>query len=239
MDAWQRTVLFWDVLRQRSEQYSAEKTKPAPHVLSFDAELVLDGRTFERPVNDEVGGGINMRPLSASLVILWLAVEVLAPTPTAAQNESPEARELASLTSSSDRFDLFLTQAARVGTFPIKAALEGRLGRQLTEDESRRLSEVFLRTFKDTIHQSEYEAHFAGLFVRYYSAEDLKELVAFYRTSLGLKALRFSSITMMETSAWFHQVTAARQHEFAERFKAEFAREFPALSPELEHKRRQ
>jgi uncharacterized protein DUF3141 len=44
VDAWQRTVLFLDVLRQRSEQYYAEKAKPAPHVLSFDAELLLDGR---------------------------------------------------------------------------------------------------------------------------------------------------------------------------------------------------
>jgi pimeloyl-ACP methyl ester carboxylesterase len=51
VDAWQRSVLFWDVLRQRSEQYYAEKAKAVPHVLSFDAELVLDGRTFERPVN--------------------------------------------------------------------------------------------------------------------------------------------------------------------------------------------
>jgi hypothetical protein len=32
------------VLRQRSEQYYAEKAKSAPHVLSFDADLVMDGR---------------------------------------------------------------------------------------------------------------------------------------------------------------------------------------------------
>ena len=50
-DAVQRTVLFWDVLRQRSDQYYAQKAKAVPHVLSFDAELVLDGRTFEKPVN--------------------------------------------------------------------------------------------------------------------------------------------------------------------------------------------
>lgn len=181
-----------------------------------------------------------MRPLSASLVVLWLAVEFLAPTPTAAQSESPEARDLASLIFSSGQFDLLVTQAARAGTVPMKAALEWRLGRQLTEDESRRLSEVFLRTFKDTFPQSEYEAHFADLFVRYYSAEDLKELVAFYRTPLGLKTLRFSAITMMETRAWVHQVIAARQREFAERFRAEFVREFPAaLSPEFEHQRGQ
>lgn len=51
LDACQRTILFWDVLRQRSEQYDAQKAKPIPHVLSFDVELVLDGRTFERTVN--------------------------------------------------------------------------------------------------------------------------------------------------------------------------------------------
>jgi hypothetical protein len=51
LDAAQRTVLFWDVMRQRSEQYYAQKAKGVPHVLSFDAELVLDARTFRKPVN--------------------------------------------------------------------------------------------------------------------------------------------------------------------------------------------
>ncbi len=51
IDGWQRTILFWDVLRQRSDQYYAQKAKEVPNVLSFDAELVLDGRTFEQPAN--------------------------------------------------------------------------------------------------------------------------------------------------------------------------------------------
>ena len=50
-DAAQRTILFWDVMRQRSTQYYAQKDKAVPHVLSFDAELVLDARTFDKPVN--------------------------------------------------------------------------------------------------------------------------------------------------------------------------------------------
>ena len=50
-DATQRTILFWDVLRQRSEQYYEHKAMDVPHVLSFDAELVLDGRELERPAN--------------------------------------------------------------------------------------------------------------------------------------------------------------------------------------------
>jgi pimeloyl-ACP methyl ester carboxylesterase len=50
-DAMQRTILFWDVLRQRSDQYYEQKSKAVPNVLSFDAELVLDARTFDKPVN--------------------------------------------------------------------------------------------------------------------------------------------------------------------------------------------
>ena len=49
IDATQRTILFWDVLRQRSEQYYAHKAMEVPHVLTFDAELVLDaGRQLGR-----------------------------------------------------------------------------------------------------------------------------------------------------------------------------------------------
>jgi Protein of unknown function (DUF3141) len=51
VDTMQRTILFWDLMRQRSEQYYAQKAKAVPHVLNFEAELVLDGRTFERPAN--------------------------------------------------------------------------------------------------------------------------------------------------------------------------------------------
>jgi Protein of unknown function (DUF3141) len=51
VDAAQRTVLFWDVMRKRGNQYNEHLAQVAPHVLSYAAELVLDGRTLERPVN--------------------------------------------------------------------------------------------------------------------------------------------------------------------------------------------
>ena len=50
-DAWQRGVLFLDVLQQRSERYEEHAAKVAPHVLNSAAELVMDGRKLERPVN--------------------------------------------------------------------------------------------------------------------------------------------------------------------------------------------
>ena len=37
-DAWQRSILFLDVLRQRGNNYREQKEKVAPNVLEFDAE---------------------------------------------------------------------------------------------------------------------------------------------------------------------------------------------------------
>ena len=51
IDAGQRTVLFWDVMRQRGNQYLEHAARTVPHVLQFDHELVLDGRTLPTPVN--------------------------------------------------------------------------------------------------------------------------------------------------------------------------------------------
>jgi pimeloyl-ACP methyl ester carboxylesterase len=51
VDAAQRTVLFWDVMRQRGNQFREHLAKAAPHVLDYDVELVIDGRSLQRPVN--------------------------------------------------------------------------------------------------------------------------------------------------------------------------------------------
>jgi len=51
IDAWQRGVLVLEALNKRGNTHVAETAKEAPHVLSFSAEVVLDGRTLARPVN--------------------------------------------------------------------------------------------------------------------------------------------------------------------------------------------
>ena len=50
-DRTQRTILFWDVLRKRGNNYLAHLEAGQPPVLVFDYEMVLDGRTFAQPVN--------------------------------------------------------------------------------------------------------------------------------------------------------------------------------------------
>jgi len=51
IDAAQRSTLFWDVMRQRGNQYQEHLAETAPHVLEFEVELIVDGRMLPRPVN--------------------------------------------------------------------------------------------------------------------------------------------------------------------------------------------
>src|ERR1700757_2232318 len=51
VDAAQRSMLFWDVMRQRGNQYREHLAETVPHVLDYEVELILSGKTLDRPVN--------------------------------------------------------------------------------------------------------------------------------------------------------------------------------------------
>src|SRR6476660_8170496 len=51
VDAGQHSVLFLDIMRQRGDQYREHVAQTAPNVLSYAAELIIDGRKLEQPVN--------------------------------------------------------------------------------------------------------------------------------------------------------------------------------------------
>jgi pimeloyl-ACP methyl ester carboxylesterase len=51
VDSWQRTVLFWDILRERGNVYIAHEKEGKPPVLVFDYEIIADAREYELPAN--------------------------------------------------------------------------------------------------------------------------------------------------------------------------------------------
>jgi hypothetical protein len=51
VDAAQRTLLFWDTLHARGNEFVERAAQGLKPVLHFDYEMVLDGRAFERAVN--------------------------------------------------------------------------------------------------------------------------------------------------------------------------------------------
>jgi hypothetical protein len=50
-DVWERTVLFWDTLRQRANNMLEHERAGLPPLLDFKSETLLDARRFARPVN--------------------------------------------------------------------------------------------------------------------------------------------------------------------------------------------
>ncbi|MFH1558368.1 MAG: DUF3141 domain-containing protein [Pseudomonadota bacterium] len=50
-DVFERSILFWDTLRQRANNMIAHERAGKPPLLDFDYETLVDARRFERPVN--------------------------------------------------------------------------------------------------------------------------------------------------------------------------------------------
>jgi hypothetical protein len=68
-------MLFWDVMRQRGNQYREHLAKTVPHVLDYEPKLVIDGRTLPRPVNYGLvrivpPAGVAIDPLRRPFVII-------------------------------------------------------------------------------------------------------------------------------------------------------------------------
>ena len=75
VDAAQRSFLYWDVMRQRGNQYRAHLTMTVPHVLEFAFELVMDGRELARPVNYGLvriipPNGVTLDPIRRPFVVI-------------------------------------------------------------------------------------------------------------------------------------------------------------------------
>jgi len=65
VDAGQRSVLYWDVMRQRGNQYAEHMAQTVPHVLQFDHDLILSGQSLRRPVNY---GLVKIRPPEGTVI---------------------------------------------------------------------------------------------------------------------------------------------------------------------------
>jgi len=51
IDTWQRSILFWDTLRQRADNMIAHERAGMPPLLDFEYEVLMDARRFDRPAN--------------------------------------------------------------------------------------------------------------------------------------------------------------------------------------------
>jgi hypothetical protein len=138
-------------------------------------------------------------------------------------------RELVKVVFASGLFDVGLSRASKADTAAVRTQLEQQLGRQLTEDEGGRLQQLVTRVLLEVFPQSFWEDTYVGLLPKHVSVENARELLAFYTTPLGQKALRLSVLLTAEAEDASQRVLKARENEFSQRFTAEFQKEFPKL----------
>lgn len=67
IDSIQRSVLFLDVMRKRGNIYIEHSNAGMPPVLTFKYEVIMEGRTFERPVNYALARIIDRRKTEAQI----------------------------------------------------------------------------------------------------------------------------------------------------------------------------
>lgn len=66
-DALERSILFADVLRERGDIYLDHRKKGKPPVLEFEYEIIMDGRSCERPVNYDLVRIISSNEFDSSM----------------------------------------------------------------------------------------------------------------------------------------------------------------------------
>ena len=76
VDAAQRSILFWDVMRQRGNQYREHLTETVPHVLDYEVERRnrrshgSSGRSITRLVRIVPPAGIEIDPMRRPFVVV-------------------------------------------------------------------------------------------------------------------------------------------------------------------------
>ena len=75
IDCAQRAVILWDTLRQRGNNYLEHEQQGQPPVLHFKYEMLVDGRTLDKPVNYALlrilpPEGVSVDPLRRPYVII-------------------------------------------------------------------------------------------------------------------------------------------------------------------------
>jgi len=167
------------------------------------------------------------------LVLVCAGLLLVSVTPVRGDSDQASVspfRDLVKVIFTSGLFDAGLSRTATADTSAVRAQLEKHLGRQLTDDEGGRLQRLVTRVLLEVFPHSLWEDTYVDVLSKHVSVEDARELLAFYGTPLGQKALRLAGILAAEADEASQRILKARENEFRLQFTAEFQKEFPELN---------
>ncbi len=158
----------------------------------------------------------------------------LAPAPEAKPSRpgapSPAAgraiRELVHLAAGAGVSDAMFQQVAHVMVPSLKVGLERQLNRPITPTEEQKLVTAIQRSFAGVFPASFFESDMIGIYAKYFCEAEADEMLRFYRTPVGAKAMRLVPTLAGEGAQIGQRLAQSRQAELTQRLREEVAREF-------------
>src|SRR5437870_5679865 len=109
---------------------------------------------------------------------------------------------------------------------PPTPALERQLKRPVSPEEEQKLVDVIRRTFVGVFPSALFEKELIEVYAKHFNEAEAEELLRFYRTPVGTKAIQLSAVLAGEGAVIGQRLAKSREAEFAQRLREELAREF-------------
>src|SRR5712692_6760250 len=164
------------------------------------------------------------------------------PSPEAKPSPAPEAkpsraaplrprheraiRELVHMAAGSGVTDAMFQPVAQALVPGLKPGLERQLKRPVSAEEERQLVDVLRRTFVGVFPSALFEKELIEVYAKHFNEAEAEELLRFYRTSVGSKAIGLTAVLAGEGAVIGQRLAKSREAEFAQRLREELAREF-------------
>jgi len=108
----------------------------------------------------------------------------------------------------------------------LKPGLERQLKRPVSPEEEQKLVDVIRRTFVGVFPSALFEKELIEVYAKHFNEAEAEELLRFYRTPVGTKAIQLSAVLAGEGAVIGQRLAKSREAEFAQRLREELAREF-------------
>lgn len=135
-------------------------------------------------------------------------------------------RELVHMAAGSGVIEAMFEPAAQTLVPGLRPGLERQLKRAVSPEEERKLVDVIRRTFVGVFPSALFEKELIGVYAKHFNEAEAEELLRFYRTAVGSKAIRLAAVLAGEGAAIGQRLAKSREAEFAQRLREEIAREF-------------
>jgi hypothetical protein len=129
--------------------------------------------------------------------------------------------ELAHMAFSSGLFDVMINQGVEQGSQAVAVNMHRHLGRELTKSEYDKMKFAFREAFLQTYPVSEWEAPVADLYGKHLNAQELTEIIAFYKTPIGKRALELQGLMATEGEKMGIRIVEKKKDQFGDAFVKE------------------